>query len=73
MTSIKTDVAAKTVVVEADESVAPEMMLEKLEKVSSKLRKAVSDWLTPDLTQLVSLKPCLQWGSAAGKSVALAA
>lgn len=34
VSKIETDVSAKTVVVEADESVAPEMMLEKLVKVS---------------------------------------
>ena len=32
--SIDTNVEAKTVIVEADESVAPEFMLEKLQKVS---------------------------------------
>ncbi|CAB9507623.1 Copper transport protein ATOX1 [Seminavis robusta] len=44
VSSVETDVAAKTVVVQADESVTPASMLEKLEK----------------------------WGSASGKSVALA-
>jgi hypothetical protein len=34
VSKIETDVSAKTVIVEADESVAPQMMLEKLEKVS---------------------------------------
>jgi hypothetical protein len=34
VSKIETDVSAKTVVVQADESVAPQMMLEKLEKVS---------------------------------------
>lgn len=32
---IQTDVAAKTVVVQADQSVSPEFMLEKLQKVSN--------------------------------------
>jgi hypothetical protein len=34
VSKIETDVSTKTVIVEADESVAPQMMLEKLEKVS---------------------------------------
>jgi hypothetical protein len=33
VSKIETDVSAKTVIVEADESVAPQMMLKKLEKV----------------------------------------
>jgi len=33
VTDIKTDVAAKSVVVQADESVSPQEMLEKLQKV----------------------------------------
>jgi hypothetical protein len=36
VSKIETDVSAKTVIVEADESVAPQMMLEKLEKVSER-------------------------------------
>lgn len=35
VTDIQTDVAAKTVVVQADQSVSPEFMLEKLQKVSN--------------------------------------
>jgi hypothetical protein len=41
VSKIETDVAAKTVVVEADESVAPQMMLEKLEKVSKRSETSI--------------------------------
>jgi phytoene dehydrogenase-like protein len=35
---VQTDVAAKTVVVQADPSVSPQLMLEKLQKVSNRVR-----------------------------------
>ena len=38
VSDVQTDVAAKTVVVQADPSVSPQLMLEKLQKVSNRAR-----------------------------------
>jgi hypothetical protein len=72
--NVDTNVETKTVVVEADESVSPNSMLEKLQKVRTFPYSGFCQTDPSEVFSGLTLFPCRnsQWGSASGKSVALA-
>jgi copper chaperone CopZ len=75
--SVDANVETKTVVVEAEESVSPELMLEKLKKVSHSFffsrasNLSVSIFATL-IVRLSLVSHYLQWSESSGKSVELA-
>lgn len=79
---METNVEAKKVVVQADESVSPQLMLEKLQKVgacaASVLRVVDGEWNAYSHQRAVlyissQFTFLIQWSASSGKSVELAA
>ena len=83
---METNVEAKTVVVQADESVSPHSMLEKLQKVGGEPSTTVLLWCLTDgrildpwshvVVSLHLVYLCVsdsKWSASSGKSVELAA